>query len=667
MPDSSPAADDVGIPATRRGIPSLVSALLQNDDLRSEIEQLRISALKTRLLGEWSAPDSVNLACVQRNLVLINRTVRRLASSGTTANVAVERAALFVAKSYEQLVEQPGVSKSSLLITAAINYELAGYQANAATLARLATPLPSWAPDDVPSIEELASLFLQRRFLRTSLLTSAGALQPRRLEEVGASDLLLAATAVTALAVAAASQYFLSGDPAFLSSASDDLELARQALLSLGSAPQANVVDGLRALLPRLQRVSVWEQLDSALPNNRLWRRYLTCLGRGLGGDGPLESRSISELWPSQVAAVHAGLLSGGSRIVRMPTSAGKTRVAELALIHSLATHPGSKALYVAPFNALTSELTAGFNDLFVDLGLSLSSLSGTYEVSAADADALEDDLLILTPEKLDQLLRLNSEFLDQVLLVVLDEGHIVGEEGRGPKYELAISRLRRRCPRATFIALSAVVPDQTLEQFSSWLHATENPISSDWRPTVLREALLDWDGSSGRLIYPAAAVRGLPDSLGLDDGLVVPAVIEARVLEHQNPRTKRIRRPTFPGAGHRAQVVAAYAWQVVDQGPVLVYCSTPQSAQAVATALSQRVDYAQLRQESVPAPLTRPAMRSASVAAEWLGDSHVVTRLLREGIGVHFASLPDAVRAAIETDFRERRLALLAATPTLA
>ncbi|WP_299931794.1 hypothetical protein [uncultured Nocardioides sp.] len=81
-----------------------------------------------------------------------------------------------------------------------------------------------------------------------------------------------------------------------------------------------------------------------------------------------------------------------------------------------------------------------------------------------------------------------------------------------------------------------------------------------------------------------------------------------------------------------------------------------------------QRIEYADLTEGEVPTPLRpRGIPRSALVAEEWLGGDHKVTQYLRNGIGVHYAALPGPVKAAIEEDFRDRKLAALAATPTLA
>lgn len=632
--------------------------LLDDADLRFELEAVRVAALM-RSLGREPGEDAFNLRRVQRNLVALNRAARRqVRASG--ANPDVTRLALFLAQSYEQLVGINDAADTGVKMAAAVNYELAGYQANAATLARQAVNTRALPADVSPTIEQLASLFLQRRFLRCSKLpTLVEPLEaPHGEFELGADTVLTVATTVAAQGVAAAAGALLNGDSTGFESAAADLEIARGAMLDVGFAPQSSILEGLTSLLPGLEERSIWTRLLPTLPDSALWRRYLSSLGRGLVGANPLDLRSISELWPSQQTAVDSNLLGGGSRVVRMPTSAGKTRVAEMFILHALATQPGSKALYIAPFNALTTEVTASFNDLFVDLGLSISSLTGTYEESPFESDVDDDDLLIVTPEKMDQLLRSNSEFLDHVAVVVLDEGHIVGEQSRGPKYELAISRLRRRRPEAAFLALSAVVPNETLEDFSAWLKSTRAPISTEWKPTKTRIARLDWNGEAGNLVYL--------DGPGTS-ALQVPNVIESQRLEYRHPATGRLRRPVFPESGHRAQVAAAMAWQMIQQGPVLIYCATPPYAQSVAAALGTRVEVAAHRGERVPGSLGLPASHSVLVAEEWLGADHNVTRLLRAGIGVHYSALPEAVRAAVEDDFRTRRLAVLAATPTLA
>ena len=109
----------------------------------------------------------------------------------------------------------------------------------------------------------------------------------------------------------------------------------------------------MRALIPAAAARSTWRALGTHAQGDARWDRYLTILARGVGRN-LLLSPSMSELWPSQTNALERGLLDpANSAVVRMPTSAGKTRVAELAIVDMLVRQPGSMCVYVAPFRAL--------------------------------------------------------------------------------------------------------------------------------------------------------------------------------------------------------------------------------------------------------------------------------------------------------------------------
>jgi len=659
--------DDLGEAARR---------LLADDSLRAEVESLRIAALRMRLLVKQEVDSDADVGRLRRHMVLLNRAVRR-ASQGGPPSAETRRAARFVALLAEQLADVDKIGADTTRLVAAFAYELAGYQANAATLARVAVQLPPMT--DPLSLEQLASAFLQRRFVRclraaTQLAAAGSPLSAADDDEIELDmrQLVVAGTALATAGVGEAAKFLLRGEHEQFGAADEDLALAHDSMMSIGASRSVSLLDGLRGLLPRLDAASTWTVLKPLLPDNRLWERYLAVLARGIGEGSVLNARSISELWPSQLAAVRGGLLNPAmAHVVRMPTSAGKTRIAELNVVHTLATRPGSRCLYVAPFRALAAEVEASFAQVFGDLGLGVATLTGTFESNPLDQElALDDDLLIVTPEKLDQLLRQSPEALDAIALIVLDEGHVVADQRRGPKYEMVMTRLRRRLPQAQFLVLSAVVPDRTLEDFAAWLGGDPSaPLTSEWRPTTLRLARLDWNGRLGDLVYPdEISPTQLRQGTSADPaGLTVPRVVEAHVLEHVWPATGRIRRPTFPEPNHRAQLAAALTWQLVDDGPVLVFCAVPDAATAVARALLNRLDIASARGEAPPSALEVREPRSALVADEWLGLQHPVTLGLRRGIGVHYAALPSAVRSAIEQDFRDRQLAVLAATSTLA
>src|SRR5205807_7315201 len=142
---------------------------------------------------------------------------------------------------------------------------------------------------------------------------------------------------------------------------------------SLGYVEESNIIGNVRSLLPVMEKRSTWILLSHLAPNQPRWQRYLKLLARGVGTN-VYKARSISKLWPSQITALEHGLLSSMSnKIVKMPTSAGKTRIAEMAIVYTLVNNPDAKCVYVAPYRALVSELEQSFLNLLSDLGYRVS------------------------------------------------------------------------------------------------------------------------------------------------------------------------------------------------------------------------------------------------------------------------------------------------------
>jgi helicase len=637
----------------------LLQEISNDEGFRSEIVQVRANAALDELLEQ---PAPVNWtyipARVLRNATGATQLLKNVALQNSEQRRAFEGIARQLAQTWEALARLDGdASRSTSLLNAAISYELAGYQANARCLARLLLPNP--ASVEEASVLDLAAMFIQRQFLRVTTLAPTLTAEPDEFADFGEA-MTRGSVALLARGLASASDFFLNGNAEQLVAARDDLVAATEGFVDLSAAKEVNTTTGLRSLLGAMEDRSTWSLIGS-YHQTPVWTRYLSLLARGVGAS-LLDSSSVSELWPSQIAALDNGLLgSSDSKVIRMPTSAGKTRIAELCVVDSVVRFPASKCIYVAPYRALVNEVEDEFARLLSDLGLRTTSIVGTYESSAIEEVALqEDDLLILTPERLDALLRVDPPWMDDVRLVVIDEGHLVADSQRGPKLELLVTRLKQRLPAARFLFMSAVVPQETLEEFARWPRASpDDVVVSRWRPSLQRMARLNWraESGSGTLRYAPEDDFRLPEEF-------LPGLIRRQGIQYENPKTGRIKTLKFPT--NKSQVAAALAFQFLSLGPVLVFCSQPNFAEAVGKAAFERVRIGRLAGEEWAGFDGRETV-SATVAAEWLGEEHVVTALLREGIAVHHGRLPDPVRKAVERDFRSRRFALLVATNTLA
>ncbi|MCH8829168.1 MAG: DEAD/DEAH box helicase, partial [Planctomycetes bacterium] len=133
-----------------------------------------------------------------------------------------------------------------------------------------------------------------------------------------------------------------------------------------------------------------------------------------------LYARNTSEveLWPSQLDAARRATDLTDDLVVALPTSAGKTRVAEICTLMTLSA--AKRVLLVTPLRALSAQTERTFRRTFGPLGFSVSSLYGASGMNPGDEDALRTrDIVIATPEKLDFALRSDPGLINDVGLIV--------------------------------------------------------------------------------------------------------------------------------------------------------------------------------------------------------------------------------------------------------
>ncbi|MHB1473560.1 MAG: DEAD/DEAH box helicase [Dermatophilaceae bacterium] len=115
--------------------------------------------------------------------------------------------------------------------------------------------------------------------------------------------------------------------------------------------------------------------------------------------------RAEIDLWPSQLHVIDRIFAGTDDLVVALPTSAGKTRIAELCILRCLAQK--RRAVYVTPLRALSAQTERILEETFAPLGVQVSSLYGSMGANDLDGDALRSsDIVVATPEKLDFALR---------------------------------------------------------------------------------------------------------------------------------------------------------------------------------------------------------------------------------------------------------------------
>ena len=184
---------------------------------------------------------------------------------------------------------------------------------------------------------------------------------------------------------------------------------------------------------------------------------------------------------PIQEKALTAGLLQGTSLLVCAPTASGKTLVATMAIVQALSQ--GKKALYVVPLKALAHEKFKEYQRLFQETSYTIGLATGDLD---SDSHYLTKyNVLLLTSEKLDSLLRHSIPWLGEVSTIVIDEIHLLNDPKRGPTLEIIITLLKTTL-NPQFIGLSATIGNP--KELAAWLSATL--VQDSWRPVELKHGI---------------------------------------------------------------------------------------------------------------------------------------------------------------------------------
>ena len=345
--------------------------------------------------------------------------------------------------------------------------------------------------------------------------------------------------------------------------------------------------------------------------------------------------------------------------MVSLPTSAGKTRIAEICILRCLSE--GKRVIYVTPLRALSAQIEVSLRQTFLPLGKTISALYGNIGTGGFEQDVLKShDIVVTTPEKLDFALRNDTSIIDDVGLVILDEGHMIGLGEREVRYEVQIHKLlcRDDADKRRIVCLSAVLPHgEQLDDFVNWLKRDRGgmPIEKDWRPTRLRYGEVVWEGDHARL------------SLRVDEERpFVPSYFKAVTPNADMRRSKAVgaRRKMFPSS--QQELVLATTWKLVQEGQsVLIYCPERRAVERYAKDINDL--YLRGLLDSVLEDDSGTIASAKALGEEWLGESHPIIRCLELGIAVHHGALPTPFRKEIEKLLRRGILKITVSSPTLA
>ncbi len=384
--------------------------------------------------------------------------------------------------------------------------------------------------------------------------------------------------------------------------------------------------------------------------------RELVSQGRG--------DRALFDVLPPQRRTLAERGLLGSSReaiVVSLPTSSGKTLIAQFRMLQALNQFEDRKGwvAYLAPTRALVNQVTRQLRRDFEPLRLVVERISPAMEIDNVEAQVLTESrdearfrILVATPEKLDLMLRQGwEEKIDRPLaLVVVDEAHNIQDKGRGLRLEMLLATINRECRNAQFLLLTPFI--KNAGEVARWLGGQSSEdisIGVDWQPN---------DRAIG-IVSPK------------DDGSLNRRSRNYRLVWESvhTTRPSIVLDEVFPLG--KDESLAKTFFQARDIGTLAAITTRKLKARGSVIAMHSRPDYVWKLAEKIKSGQSRSVSEDVHFVQEYVaaefGEQFPLIELLAHGIGVHHGGLPEEIRVLMEWLFEKGELEVLAATTTIA
>lgn len=633
--------------------------LLDNSTFKNHHNKLASAALATNLQIEGR--EKIQYGLDAKHIVQIEKAAHLLDIVGVRTSPETRDQSKSLLRHAARILERLATWHSERgekgeavgnLVSAALTYGVAGYDANGRVLMDVVNEIEDSEVSLVAPAHKYSSLLLAGRLsdvedqiAQLAFDTKQYGIEKAKTEEAWITLVGEALTRVADLLVAKSFchllHYLRVGKHELVEIAIDSLQRSTEAYSLIADYTSCQLSYLITVYCKRLLEDSPHALLPKYVGEGKMddsWRKYMRRLRLG--------KFPMIFFWKSQKEALEAGLLGTDSLLVSMPTSAGKTRTVELAIHSALKDNSDGVCVYIVPSRALAVEVEENLASRLGPMGLAVSVLYGGYDFSPLDEQLLaENRIFVLTPEKLDLVIRQSDDFKKKICLVVVDEAQEFGSptpSRRTLQMEFILSRILDLAVKnkARVLCLSAMISNR--KDFAQWISGKpENVIHTEWQPTFRRYGVFQWaDYHIGRIWYPPMTDEFPTESF------YVPLLFTKKDLSD--------------GDRGRFEIAARISIFYSRTGPTLVFTTTKPFVERIVDRLFNLF-------EANPPDTTAPRQEVASQCARILGENHKLVKAIKLGFCYHHADVPRNVRRILEKAIRDGSLTLIVSTTTLA
>ncbi|XP_031192846.1 helicase POLQ-like isoform X2 [Mastomys coucha] len=319
--------------------------------------------------------------------------------------------------------------------------------------------------------------------------------------------------------------------------------------------------------------------------------------------------------------------------IYSLPTSGGKTLVAEILMLQELLCRQ-KDVLMILPYVAIVQEKISSLSSFGIELGFFVEEYAGSKGRFPPVKRREKKSLYIATIEKGHSLVNalIETGRISALGLVVVDELHMIGEGSRGAILEMTLAKVLYTSKTTQIIGMSATL--NNVEDLQAFLKAEY--YSSQFRPVELKEFLK------------------INDTIYEVDSRAADSLTFSRLLNYKYSDTLKKMDPDR---------LVALVTEVIPNYSCLVFCPSKKNCENVAEMLCRFLskDYLNHREKE-----------KCELIKNLRNVGHgkvcpVLKRTISFGVAYHHSGLTSDERKLLEEAYSTGVLCLLTCTSTLA
>ncbi|XP_069450665.1 helicase POLQ-like isoform X2 [Ovis canadensis] len=319
--------------------------------------------------------------------------------------------------------------------------------------------------------------------------------------------------------------------------------------------------------------------------------------------------------------------------IYSLPTSGGKTLVAEILMLQELLCRRRD-VLMILPYVAIVQEKISGLSSFGIELGFFVEEYAGSKGKFPPIKRREKKSLYIATIEKGHSLVNslIETGRISSLGLVVVDELHMIGEGTRGAILEMTLAKILYTSKMTQIIGMSATL--NNVEDLQKFLQAEY--YTSQFRPVELKEYMK------------------INDTIYEVDSRAENGMTFSRLLNYKYSDTLKKMDPDH---------LVALVTEVIPNYSCLVFCPTKKNCENVAEMICKSLSKEYLKHKEKEKQEVIMNLKNVSGG----NLCRVLKRTIPFGVAYHHSGLTSDERKLLEEAYSTGVLCLFTCTSTLA